>query len=209
MQNQQNGRIPIGLIAGVSAALLTAGGGTAWWLWNSTKSPTTTTQAPTTAKPSQSTQSLKTPVQPATTEETVKIYWVNDVGNKVEVVPSSVTLKNADKPSEILEGAFQSLLAGPVDPGFTTVIPQGTKLRKVSLESNGVHVDLSNEFTTGGGSTSMSGRVAQVIYTASSLDPSAKVWISVDGKPLEVLGGEGLMIDQPMTRASFEQNFNL
>jgi spore germination protein GerM len=55
----------------------------------------------------------------------------------------------------------------------------------------------------------MTGRVAQVLYTASSLDPATKVWLEVEGKPLEVLGGEGLMIDQPLTRENFKKNFEL
>jgi spore germination protein GerM len=167
--------------------------------------PSTSGQAqPTPPLASRTSQSVQT-----TSEKTVKVYWVDNVNQKIEVVPSSVTLKNAGKPSEILEGAFDSLLAGPTDPAVATTIPQGTKLRKLSVQPDGVHVDLSKEFTEGGGSASMTGRVAQVIYTASSLDPAAKVWIAVDGKPLEVLGGEGLMLDQPITRESFKQNFNL
>ncbi|HEY9615183.1 GerMN domain-containing protein [Allocoleopsis sp.] len=214
MQDQHNTRrIPLGLIASVSAALVTAGAGATWWVWNSsqpsqTTPPQTTTQAPTTSQPANPIQPSPKSAQPAA-EESVNVYWVNNVNNRIEVVPSSVTLKKADKPSDILEGAFTSLLAGPVNPAFATTIPKGTKLKNVALEADGVHVDLSKEFTDGGGSASMTGRVAQVIYTASSLDPAAKVWISVEGKPLEVLGGEGLMLDQPITRETFEKNFNL
>lgn len=200
MQNQQQARrIPLGVVAGLSAALITAGGGAAWWVRNSMMSST-----PSVPTASQSPQA----VQPLT-EEKVQVYWLNTVNNKIEVVPSSITLENADKPSEILEGAFKTLLTGPADPAFTTTIPQGTKLRNVSLEADGVHVDLSQEFTNGGGSSSMTGRLAQVLYTASSLDPAAKVWISVEGEPLEVLGGEGLELEQPMTRENFDENFAL
>jgi len=28
----------------------------------------------------------------------------------------------------------------------------------------------------------------------------------IEGKPLEVLGGEGLLLEQPLTRESFEKN---
>lgn len=200
MQNQQQARrIPLGVVAGLSAALITAGGGAAWWVRNSMMSST-----PSVPTAPQSPQA----VQPST-EEKVQVYWLNTVNNKIEVVPSSITLENADKPSEILEEAFKTLLTGPADPAFTTTIPQGTKLRNVSLEADGVHVDLSQEFTNGGGSSSMTGRLAQVLYTASSLDPAAKVWISVEGEPLEVLGGEGLELEQPMTRENFDENFAL
>jgi spore germination protein GerM len=142
-------------------------------------------------------------------EEKVQVYWLNNVNNKIEVVPSAITIKDADKPSEILEGAIKSLLIGPADKAFATTIPKGTKLRNVSLEADGVRVDLSKEFTKGGGSASMTGRVAQVLYTATSLDPAAKVWIEVEGKPLEVLGGEGLELEQPLTRENFKKNFAL
>jgi spore germination protein GerM len=201
MQDQQQiRRVPLGIVAGFSAALLTAGAGAAWLMRNSmVSSPTTPVQ---TASPSpKSIQSVP--------EEKVQVYWLNNVNNKIEVVPSAITIKDADKQSEILEGAIKSLLIGPVDKAFTTTIPKGTKLRNVSLEANGVRVDFSKEFTKGGGSASMTGRVAQVLYTATSLDPAAKVWIEVEGKPLEVLGGEGLELEQPLTRENFKKNFAL
>lgn len=216
-------RIPLGVIAGVSAVLVAVGGCSPGQNSNPIESSTTTTPSPMASVPSQpaqpSTSVQPQPAQPLASRpnqpvqsvqgETVKVYWVNNVNNRVEVVPSLISLKSADKPGELLEGAFNSLLAGPTDPAFATTIPKGTKLRKLTSQPDGVHVDLSKEFTEGGGSASMTGRVAQVIYTASSLDPGAKVWISVDGKPLEVLGGEGLMLDQPITRETFEKNFNL
>jgi spore germination protein GerM len=77
----------------------------------------------------------------------------------------------------------------------------------VTQTPEGVKVDLSQEFTAGGGSSSMIARLGQIIYTASSVDPNQPVWLLVEGTPLTVLGGEGLMVEQPLTRAQYEADF--
>lgn len=205
MQEQQSTRrIPLGVVAGISAAVLAAGGSTAWWLLASAPSVPTapTSQAPT------STQKLPSPVADANTE-TVQIYWLKDTGKNIELVPSPIKLEKTNQPNALLEGAFQQLLAGSKDNNLSSTIPAGTKIRSIEVRDNDVYVDLSTEFTSGGGSSSMSSRLGQILYTATTLNPSAKVWVKVEGKKLDVLGGEGIVLDQPMTRKNFEDNFQL
>ena len=202
MAKQQDRGGLSGLIAGIAALVMVAGGGTAWWIWNSTKSPTSPT-TPNTVQQSPS-PSVQTKV-----EQTAQIFWLKDTGSNQQLVSQAITATADRQPSTTLKTAFNSLLAGPQKGEVTTTIPAGTKLRDVEVQPDGVHVNLSEEFTTGGGSAAMTGRVAQVVYTATSLDPTTKVWIEVEGKLLEVLGGEGLELDQPLTRQSFKENFTL
>ncbi len=197
---EQQRRIPLGVVAGISAAVVAAGGIGVWWAMNSQSplpSPVVTQQP----LPS------NLPVQPAV-EQTAQVYWLRDTGTNLEVVPQPLKVAT-NQPNAVLEAAFNSLLAGSTDPALSSTIPQGTKLRGVKVQDDGIHVDLSEEFTSGGGSASMTGRVAQILYTATTLQPDAKVWIDVEGKQLDVLGGEGLELEQPLTRQSFQENFTL
>ncbi|MCL1462930.1 GerMN domain-containing protein [Argonema galeatum] len=194
-------RVPPRAIATIGALILAIGGGTVWLALNS-RTPTPA-PIPTSANSMQA-----VPVQ-----DTADIYWLQDRDNKFELVARPVTLDKAasKNPSAILEQAFIRLLAGPSDTNdrVSTSIPKGTKLRSVTVQNDGVSVDLSQEFMSGGGSASMTGRLGQVIYTATSLNPNAKVFISVDGKRLETLGGEGLVLEQPLTRQGFQKDFPL
>ncbi len=198
-RQQRVNRISGGAIAVAITAALATGGGLAWWGFQSTNTIT----------PSITPNVVQQPQPPATTQSTTaKIYLLKDTGRNLELVPTPIEV-NAEQPDAVLTGAFNSLLTNIQDATASSTIPAGTKLRSLKILEDGIHVDLSAEFTTGGGSASMSGRLAQVIYTATTLQPEAKVWIDVEGKPLEVLGGEGLEIERPMTRQSFEENFSL
>jgi spore germination protein GerM len=230
-------RVPIAIIAGVCGFTLVTGGGIAWWTAQHPRNTQPVTTAPPLASPIPSnTPAVIIPVpspnvtatqkpgnsqpdldpNPAATKpltpsakQTIKVYWLKDTGGKFQIVPTKVALKEVQQPDIALQNAFDSLLAGPTDDTIQSEIPKGTKIESLKVSNDSIYVDLSKEFTTGGGSTSMIGRLGQIIFTATSLEPEAQVWISVDGKPLKLLGGEGLEISQPITRNSFEKDFGI
>ncbi len=139
-----------------------------------------------------------------------EVYWLNAEKNKVELVPATVSPAPASKDPKVqLNAAISMLLVGPSGKSATTAIPTGTKLKSLTVKADGVHVDLSQDFSGGGGSAGMQSRLGQVIYTASSLNSADPVWISVEGQPVKLLGGEGVEVSQPMTREEFDKNFSL
>ncbi len=207
-------RFPVSVIAAFAAVVLAAGAGTAWWTWNSRggqpENPATTTEEPITSPDTTASTepSQNNPSVPAA-ESAVQVYLIDVAGDRFELVPSEVRVDTSAEPGEALTTAFETLLSGSVKSEAFSEIPSNTELLDLTVESDGIHVNLSSDFEMGGGSASMTSRLAQVIYTASSLEPTASVWLSIEGEPLEVLGGEGLIIDQPMTRTTFEENFSL
>ncbi|MEH1873761.1 GerMN domain-containing protein [Nostoc sp.] len=209
MKGQQgSNRISSGAIAAVSAVVVAVGGGVAWFTTHSSNTPTPANPSGRIAQPPQPSTKEPSTKQPAN-EQSPNVYWLRPTDKNVSLVPQPVRVASI-RPNQPLEAAFQSLLAGPTE-GTTdsTTIPKGTKLLGLKTENDEVHVNLSEDFTSGGGSTSMMGRVGQVVYTATTLNPKAKVYIDVNGKPLDVLGGEGLELQQPLTRESFQKNYQL
>lgn len=144
-------------------------------------------------------------------ENTVKIWRLDDDGKKTFLVPQERqdTEASSSDPEVRLNRSLSSLVAsaGKPDGKLTSTIPVGTKLLSAKILADGVHVDLSKEFTQGFGATSMIGRLGQVVYTATAQNPDAPVWISVEGKKLEVLGDVGVEIRQPITRQTYDQDF--
>lgn len=220
-------RPPIGVIVALVAVALSAGSATAWFAWRAISPDVPTTEFPELeidgevipeGGTSPSPESITIPELPETdvaVDSTARsqgtIYWISTQGDTVALAPTDIDLPPENSPEDRLTLAFADLMTGPTADNneAATTIPEQTQLLALTVESDGIHVNLSDSFTLGGGSASMIGRLAQVVYTATTLDPEAPVWISVDGNPLRVLGGEGLLIRQPITRRDLKRDFGV
>lgn len=220
-------RIPLSILMALGVVVIASGGSAAWFTWRMlnpqppiAQFPSLGTESeigsgfPGTADPGSSkpvAESDKQPDPSTTSQETSsQVYWLRNVDGRLILTPEAVTLSGENASAQI-EGAMERLLSKSGNPSQDafTAIPEATQLLAVSMEEDGVHIDLSANFEDGGGSASMVGRLGQIIYTVTALEPNTPVWISVESKPLTLLGGEGLEISQPMTRQDFEEFFEL
>lgn len=162
-------------------------------------SGTTTTTASantTTSKPSETTS---TTAGGETT--TIRVYFTKNekIAAATRVIP---------KTQQVGAAAMKALLEGPTaeeqQAGMGSTIPEGTTFLGLTIENEIATVDLSKEYESGGGSMSMFMRLAEVVFTLTQFPSVQGVNFKLDGRPIEVLGGEGIIIDHPMTRADFE-----
>jgi hypothetical protein len=100
--------------------------------------------------------------------------------------------------------AVEWLLQGPAEEGVQTAIPAGTRLLGLTIEDGIATVDLTSEFEEGGGSLSMTMRLAQVVYTLTQFPTVDGVLFRLDGRDVDVFSGEGIILDHPVTRSDYE-----
>ena len=145
--------------------------------------------------------------QPATTPETltVRLYWVS-AGENALGVERTVPYTKA-----VATAAMRELLAGPTAaekttwPAISTAIPAGTKLLGLTVSGGVAKVDLSGEFATGGGTFSVTARLAQVVYTLTQFPTVDSVEFYLDGVKVKTFSSEGLILDGPQRSRDYEQ----
>ncbi|MHB9004853.1 MAG: GerMN domain-containing protein [Coriobacteriia bacterium] len=146
---------------------------------------------------------VTSPDAPADGEEREVVIYL--MGDDEKVHPYRRQIEGAG----VASGAISALLAGASQAekaaGASSSIPAGTRLLGVSLDGGVASVDLSREFGGGGGSLSIMSRVAQVVFTATQFSTIESVVFEIEGEPLDSLGGEGLLLQGPQTRAQWEE----
>lgn len=103
--------------------------------------------------------------------------------------------------------AIKELVQAPTkwekSKGLSSEIPSGTKILSVREGANNVLIDLSPAFESGGGAESTYIRVRQVIKT-SLANTKQPVFLYINGKQANVIGGEGIMLKQPLSERSLD-----
>ena len=104
--------------------------------------------------------------------------------------------------------AIKELLSAPSDwekskKGLSSEIPAGTKILSIREGANTILIDLSSSFESGGGAESTYIRVHQLIKTALA-NTKLPVYLYINGKQADVIGGEGIMVKQPLSERSLD-----
>jgi hypothetical protein len=144
---------------------------------------------------------VTTTTLPSSDSITVTVYF----GKNEKIAAASRVIP---KTQQVGAAAMKALLEGPTaaeqQGGIGTTIPEGTTLLGLDIKDHIATVDLSKEYASGGGSASMFMRLAEVVLTLTQFPTVDGVNFKLDGEPIQVLGGEGIIIDHPMTRADYE-----
>lgn len=98
-----------------------------------------------------------------------------------------------------------ALAAGPTAEeaaaGLSSALPADARLLGARLDDDTLVLDLSPEIASGGGSALMQARLYQLLYSFSQPAAVEAVALHIDGEPVRVFSGEGLLLAQPWVRA--------
>ena len=135
----------------------------------------------------------------------VTLYWVSAGENALGV---KRTLPGTDA---VAKATLEALIAGPTDaekttwPAISSAIPEGTRLLGVTIDGGIAKVDFSEEFESGGGTFSVTSRLAQVVYTLEQFPTVDGVEFYIEGARAVEFSSEGLILDKPQTLDDFDE----
>lgn len=143
----------------------------------------------------------QTQIQEKNVEKNAKQYYIHTCyfyapSGKLEAVKRELPAKPT------IENVITLLLKGPLvaetKKGLYSEIPPKVDLISVKKENDSIYVNLTSNFGSGGGSQSIENRVKQLSKTVKNIAPDKKIYLYIDNKEVEYLGGDGVYIKQPL-----------
>jgi spore germination protein GerM len=170
-------------------------------------SPEAGSDAPETKPDATDSSSGQQPGASAEVKRMVVSLWFVVIGDDGSLARMEVkrSLPRSDTP---LADTIKALLIGPsadeLGKNMQTLIPLGTKLRSVRMSGTTAVIDLSEEFMFNRyGIEGYAAQLKQLVWTATSFSTVHDVQILIEGQRRDFLGGEGVYIGKPLSRASF------
>jgi spore germination protein GerM len=115
------------------------------------------------------------------------------------------TVAASDSP---MTDALEALMLGPntdeLNRGFISLIPSEARLLSAQVRGSTAYLNFSETFMYNRyGIEGYAGQLKQIVYTATGFSTVKDVQILIDGQKRDYLGGDGVYIGKPLSRASF------
>jgi len=148
-----------------------------------------------------------TQVQPTKEKVYVNLFFIGQDENNYEVYKAVKREYDEAVDGSKIKFAIDSLIMGPKPEekirGVYSEIPSGTRVISVAERPEGVIINLSSAFEAGGGTDSIYKRIYQLIKTAKR-NTDKPVYLYIEGRKADVIGGEGIMLNQPLNENSLD-----
>lgn len=137
----------------------------------------------------------------------VNVFFIGQNDAKEEVYKAVKRQYDETIDGSKIKFAIESLVAGPRpnerEKGVYSEIPAGTEVLSIKEYPDKVIINLSAAFETGGGTDSLYKRLYQLIKTAKR-NTTLPVYLYIEGEKADVIGGEGIMLNQPLNDSSLD-----
>jgi spore germination protein GerM len=131
--------------------------------------------------------------------DTMRIVVYHATKDATYLVPEVHSVPKTDTPAH---AAIELLLAEPKTKDLVKALPDGTKLRNLSIKNHIAYADFNDKLVKNnpGGSAAEMLIVAAIVNTLTEFPEVQKVQIQVEGKKVETLSGH-LDISEPLSRS--------
>ena len=137
----------------------------------------------------------------------VNVFFIGQNANKEEVYRAVNREYDKDIDGPKIKFAIQSLISGPTayekSKGVYSEIPAGTRVISINETADKIVINLNSAFENGGGTDSLYKRLYQLIKTAKR-NTDKPVYLYIEGNKADVIGGEAIMITQPLNENSLD-----
>ena len=127
-------------------------------------------------------------------ERLIKVYFISDSGKIIS--------KERSRQNPSLKDAIVLLLQGPNSKekkeGIYSEIPPRVILLSLDEKSDKIIINLSSKFVEGGGTMTIMNRIKQLVKTVNSYSDKKPIYLYVEGKQVEYIGGDGVYLEQPL-----------
>lgn len=138
--------------------------------------------------------------------EYINVFFIGRNENGEEYYRAVKRKYNKDSNGQKLSFAISRLMEGPSmreqQKGVYSEIPSGTKVISVVETGQKAIINLTSDFENGGGTDGLYKRLYQLVKTAN-MNTEVPVYLYINNKQADVIGGDGLMIKQPLNERIF------
>lgn len=139
-------------------------------------------------------------------DEYINIFFIGRNENNEEYYRAVKRKFDKNENGQQLSYAVLKLVEGPNskerEKGVYTEIPASTGVISVVETSEKAIINLTSDFEQGGGTDGLYKRLYQLVKTANK-NTKAPVYLYINNKQADVIGGEGIMINQPLNERIF------